>query len=111
MNQRWIWPVVILLFLLLIVFGMVRRAQSPRETRFDPRAAAVVRYQEARGEGRDLSNGPCLGLIGPDWVADITHDPRAPVDDDPANQCAEYRSGEAKHFVELTPEGKIIRVR
>jgi hypothetical protein len=56
-----------------------------------------------------MTNGPCLGLIKPDWVADVAHDPRQPVDDDPANQCPEYRSGEVGHFVELDPEGNYIR--
>lgn len=36
-------------------------------------------------------------------------DPREDVDDDPANQCQRYRSGEADHFVELTPDGELIR--
>lgn len=111
MNQRWMWAAVIAVVFLLFLLGMALRSRSARETRFDPRAAALARFQEARGEGRDLSDGPCLGVIGPDWAADIAHDPRQPEDDDPANQCAEYRSGEAKHFVELTPEGKVIRVK
>ena len=42
-------------------------------------------------------------------VADVAHDPRQPVDDDPANQCEEHPSGEADHFVELDPEGNFIR--
>ena len=45
----------------------------------------------------------------PDWVADIAHDPRGDVDDEPENQCRRYRDGEASHFVELTPEGELIR--
>jgi hypothetical protein len=44
------------------------------------------------------------------WVADVAHDPRQPVDDDPANQCEEFRAGEAEHFVELDPDGNVIRV-
>ena len=73
-------------------------------------AAAKAAYEKARLEGRDLSNGPCIAdpLI-PNWVADIAHDPRQPVDDEPANQCASYRSGESEHFVELDPDGNVIR--
>jgi hypothetical protein len=51
----------------------------------------------------------CLGLIKPRWVADMAHDPRQDVDDDPENQCAAYREGKADHFVELDPEGEFIR--
>jgi hypothetical protein len=41
--------------------------------------------------------------------ADIAHYPRLAIDDDPANQCAAYRDGTTHHFVELDPEGNLIR--
>jgi hypothetical protein len=66
-------------------------------------------YAAAKARGVDMSRGPCLGVIEPGWVADIAHDPREDVDDDPANQCEAYRSGEADHFVELGPNGAFIR--
>jgi hypothetical protein len=72
-------------------------------------AAAKDAYQEAKAEGVDMTNGPCLGVIMENWVADVAHDPRQDVDDDPANQCEAYRSGEAGHFVELDPDGNLIR--
>jgi hypothetical protein len=72
-------------------------------------AAARAAYQNAKAEGVDFTNGPCLGEIMDNWVADVAHDPRQDVDDDPANQCEAYRSGEADHFVELDPDGKLIR--
>ena len=75
---------------------------------------AKVAYATARDSGEDLARGPCIAerLGGlPDWVADIAHDPRRPVDDRPANQCARYRSGAAHHFVELTPGGRLIRAQ
>jgi len=66
-------------------------------------------YEQAKAQGVDMSDGPCLGVVKPGWVADVAHDPREAVDDEPENQCAEYRSGEADHFVELDPEGNFIR--
>ena len=72
-------------------------------------ALAEQAYERAKAQGVDMTNGPCLGVIKPGWVADVAHDPRQPVDDEPANQCAEYRSGEADHFVELDPDGNYIR--
>jgi hypothetical protein len=74
-------------------------------------AAARAAYAQARSEGVEMASGPCLGTVAPDWVVDVAHDPRQPVDDDPANQCVAYRSGEAHHFVELDPEGNLIRAR
>ena len=72
-------------------------------------AAAHVAYEEAAAGGTDFADGPCLGLVLENWVADVAHDPREEVDDRPENQCEAFRSGEAEHFVELDPEGDLIR--
>ena len=72
-------------------------------------AAAHVAYEEAVAAGTDLADGPCLGVVLDNWVADVAHDPRQEVDDRPENQCEAFRSGEAEHFVELDPEGELIR--
>lgn len=73
-------------------------------------AKAYELYRQAIFDGTDLSQGPCLSnKVIDGWVADIAHDPRQDVDNDPANQCSAYRSGEAKHFVELDPSGALIR--
>jgi hypothetical protein len=66
-------------------------------------------YEDAKARGVEMGRGPCLGVVSPGWVADVAHDPREPVDDEPANQCEAFRSGRAKHFVELDPDGKLIR--
>ena len=66
-------------------------------------------YERAKAAGVDFERGPCLGVIKPGWVADVAHDPRTDVDDDPANQCAAFRNGDADHFVELDPAGEYIR--
>ena len=72
-------------------------------------AEAKQAYADAKADGVDMSRGPCLGLVATDWVADVAHKPRKDVDDDPANQCEAYRNGTAHHFVELDPNGKVIR--
>ncbi len=75
--------------------------------------AARAEYERERLAGTDFSRGPCIAnpLPAPNanWVADVAHDPRQDVDDDPANQCSAYRDGEAEHFVELDPDGRLIR--
>ena len=74
--------------------------------------AAGSAFERAQESGAVLDDGPCIAEQLPgldDWVVDIAHDPREPVDDDPANQCRRYRDGEASHFVELTPGGELIR--
>ena len=77
-------------------------------------AKAKAAFSRARARGEDLSAGPCIAEQLPglaDWAADIAHDPRQPVDDQPANQCQSYRDGRTHHFVELTPEGQPIRAQ
>jgi hypothetical protein len=71
-------------------------------------------YRHAKSSGVDLARGPCLAERLPglsDWVADVAHSPRKPVDDEPSNQCRRYRAGDAHHFVELDPGGRLIRAQ
>jgi hypothetical protein len=78
------------------------------------KAIAAANFLFAGQAKRDLSSGPCLseGLPGlSDWVVDVAHDPRQPADDEPANQCQSFRAGETHHFVELTPDGQLIRAQ
>lgn len=68
-------------------------------------------YQEKKDLGVDFSTGPCLtNDLLPDWVLDIAHSPRISLDDLPANQCQAYLEKRAKHFVELDPNGVVLRV-
>ena len=79
------------------------------------KAVAAAKFIYAgKANSLDLSSGPCLAESIPslsDWAVDIAHDPRQPVDDQPANQCQSFRDGETHHFVELTPDGQLIRAQ
>ena len=71
--------------------------------------AATRRLRAREGIGDDLDGGPCIAERLPgldDWVADIAHDPREDVDDDPANQCQRYRDGEAQPLRRADPGGR-----
>jgi hypothetical protein len=62
----------------------------------------------------DLSSGPCISDNNErwsytDWVCDVAHNPREAVDNEAANQCGDFRSGKAHHFVEVDPECNFIR--
>jgi hypothetical protein len=86
-------------------------SQSDRDKAVDQAQAA---YSQFIATGAPLELGPCISesLPGlPDWVADIAHSPRQPVDDEPSNQCQRYRSGQAHHFVELDESGQLIRAQ
>lgn len=72
---------------------------------------ALNLYIQKKTEGTDFSKGPCLGKAADDWVVDIAHNPRQAVDDKAGNQCADYVEGRAHHFVELDPDGKLIKTQ
>jgi hypothetical protein len=77
-------------------------------------AKAKAAFTKAQKAGVALNAGPCIAEQLPglaDWAADVAHDPRQPVDDEPAHQCQSYREGRTHHFVELTPQGQPIRVQ
>lgn len=69
-------------------------------------------YRQENAKGRDFSYGPCLSnALLPNWVVDIAHNPRLPIDDLPENQCSSYLEGRVRHFVELDPDGNLIRAK
>ena len=58
----------------------------------------------------DLSKGPCLSNnVANDWVCDVAHNPREDIDNNIQNQCSDYLNNSKHHFVELTPNCKLIR--
>lgn len=73
--------------------------------------AAQTLYTYTKSTGKDLTNGPCLGKADEDTVVDIAHNPRQSIDDNPTNQCPDFREGKAKHFIELDLTGEIIRIQ
>jgi hypothetical protein len=114
-----------LLFIILLVFvlgvgGAVLQFSKQAPTQ---KVSSVITTDKAVAEskrlfrraleaGTDISVGPCLSNdLMPDWVTDVVHSPREPVDDLPQNQCQAYFEGRAKHFVELDTSGNLIRVR
>ena len=103
------------ILILAVVFAAGCGGGGPSQTDRDRAVMESMQaYREARAAGAELDHGPCIAeqLPGlPDWVADVAHSPRQPVDDRPANQCQRYRTGHAHHFVELDPRGHLIRVQ
>jgi hypothetical protein len=84
-------------------------SQSDRDKAVDGAQAA---YRQFIATGQPTGQGPCISESLPglsDWVVDLAHNPRLPLDDEPANQCQRYRNGDAHHFVELEPNGALIR--
>lgn len=70
---------------------------------------ALNLYIQRKQEGVDMTNGPCLGKIADGWVLDIAHKPRISADEKEENQCKDYLDGTAKHFIELDPDGNLLR--
>lgn len=73
------------------------------------RLECVKACTAALASGTSLENGPCLSnAIVPDWVCDVAHQPRLPVDELRENQCPDF-GGRAHHFVEVSPGCRLLR--
>ena len=71
---------------------------------------AEVLYKTAKNNNIDIALGPCLGFVNDDWVVDLVHNPRTASDDAKENKCESYTLGQAKHFIELDLDGKLVRM-
>lgn len=112
-----------LLFLLalttILLTGYLTLAQNADLSKSVSKAEVVIAinqskhlYRQEKEKGRDFSNGPCLSdALMPNWVVDIAHSPRLPADDKRENQCPGYVAGRTQHFVELDPDGNLIRAK
>ena len=95
----------------ILYFGLPKSTNNIENIK----SACINLCLEAKKNGMDLSNGPCLSDNNPswnfaDWVCDVAHMPRKPVDNLPANQCQDFRSGKAHHFVEVDENCQVIKV-
>lgn len=109
------WPRIVLVAagILLVAVGCGGSSGSSKDQEQAIAAADEV-YQQAKANGTDFSNGPCIAEKLPnlpDWSVDVAHEPRQAIDDQPENQCQFYRDGKTHHFVELDPEGLLIRAQ
>ncbi|MFA6489181.1 MAG: hypothetical protein WCT52_00705 [Candidatus Micrarchaeia archaeon] len=96
--------------LAMLLFGCIAQERPPEAA--GASGICISECQRQMLSGRDLSSGPCL-LDGipdyPDWVCDAAHSPRIAVDNLPENQCSAYASGRARHFIEVSPDCKLIQ--
>jgi hypothetical protein len=71
----------------------------------------VAKCKQVVASGVDVSAGPCLSNeIAPDWVCDMVHNPRIPIDNLPDNECSAFVKGSARHFVEVDLNCTVVRV-
>ena len=110
-----------LLILIALVCGCT--FLQPQEENEVPQTETVISACEdlcraASESGQYLESGPCLSDTKPDWepnwnlnnwVCDIAHYPRQPIDNLQENQCQAFKEGRAQHFVELYPNCTLIR--
>lgn len=103
--------VIILTATLTLILNGNPKVISKDETETAVNQAKYL-YSQKKLLEEDFSSGPCLSnALLPGWVLDIAHSPRQRKDDSPGNQCPAYLEGRAQHFVELDPEGNLIRVK
>lgn len=88
------------LFLVLLLTGCVT-VLTPQE--------AITKCITSCKEQTVQLDSQCIGELDAAWVCDVAHNPRTAADNLAENQCASYRDGSHKRFVEVTPSCQLIR--
>jgi len=97
--------------------------QQPTEENETPQTETAISTckdlcEAALKSGQYLESGPCISDAKQNWepnwdvnnwVCDIAHYPRQPIDSLQENQCQGFKEGKAQHFVELYPNCTLIR--
>jgi len=90
--------------------SMINAKSEAEETIAKSKCLDLCNIQTLELSESEFAPGPCLsGQIIPDWVCDVAHSPRQEVDNDPANQCPEFKSGQAHHFIEVDVNCQFIK--
>ena len=109
---------VVMLFLLFVAFaaGCTTQTQDGQNQTHVPDYVQMCldscNNTRNAGDTAALELGYCLLdriPLEPDWACDVAHSPRQDVDESPNNQCQSYVRGETHHFVEVSPECRLIR--
>lgn len=102
----------IIIPLLLLPTGCSLSTVKSDQSKSPETEACIQACGDALKANHDLSAGPCLldpNPTNPDWVCDVAHSPRQTVDNQPANQCSAFATGQANHFIEVTPDCELIK--
>lgn len=131
--KKTIWIIIIVIAVLIIGFIFIRsilggsedswikdsrgiwvKHGNPSETldyvkeQQDAVSCAFGLYDIEKNKGIEFSS-QCLGTCG-DFVVDIVHVLRTDEDNLVENQCDDFRSGKANHFIELDRDGEIVMI-
>jgi hypothetical protein len=115
MNKRVIYGFLIILVISIGILQLNIKIRHP-QSQADTQKLIDVCIKECRDsieKNEKLESGPCL--LDPikensKWVCDIAHSPREQTDNLPENQCQAFRNGIAQHFIEISPDCRLIKV-
>ena len=127
-NWYWIIGIIILLLILIVVFrsftgednwikdsrGVWIKHGNPSsipdsvKEQQDIIDCALGLYNDEKTRGISF-NSQCLGKCN-DYSVDVVNVPRTNEDNLVENQCADFRNGLTKHFIELDKDGNIVRI-
>ncbi|NPA76343.1 MAG: hypothetical protein GXN93_01135 [Candidatus Diapherotrites archaeon] len=115
-TSPWLIALVVIfigfaVFMTLVTYGILEKRAGQAAAQ-----QCVLLCNAAKKAGVSMQNGPCLSDLYspewniPDWVCDVAHNPRQPVDNIPQNQCKPFLEGKAHHFVEVDENCHVIRI-
>lgn len=104
--------ILIPLLLIILISGCQTSQTTPKVTIKDQAILSCKALCQSKlTAGQNLNNGPCLSNeIAQDWVCDVAHNPRQPIDNLQENQCSSFREDKTHHFVEVDESCEVIQV-
>jgi type II secretory pathway pseudopilin PulG len=112
MKVKFLFVTIAIIAIIILILPIVFYYKLQANEKEKAIEKCVNACKQAMIAGKDLSNGPCLLNPIPelkDWVCDVAHWPRQPVDNLAENQCSYFREGKARHFVEVDIACNFIR--
>ena len=91
----------------ILLMALTLAACAPGMPRGEAVSGCISLCQEALKTA--VLDSQCLGVLDSAWVCDVAHNPRAAQDNLAENQCASYRNGSHRRFVEVTANCTLIR--
>jgi len=90
--------------------GLMETKQTADEEIAKASCISLCKSEMLNYTPEEFEKGPCLsGQIINDWVCDVAHKPRKTTDDDPRNQCSEFKTDMAHHYIEVDTNCQFIK--
>ncbi len=109
-NKFIIFIIVVIAILIAVILFLGFNNNSNNENKEESKVINCAKDLYDKEKTKIIEfNSQCLGTCE-GYAVDIVHVPRSEEDNKIENQCADYRNGKLKSFIELDENGKLVRI-